>query len=51
MLYFKYYKDDNFNPRNDNQNNDEQFTFSDANEAIKQPSLMPRLLLGVVYKL
>ena len=43
--------DDNVNPRNDNQNNDEQFTFSDANEAIKQPSLMPRVMLGVVYKL
>ena len=43
--------DDNVNPRNDNENNDEQFTFSDANEAIKQPSLMPRVMLGVVYKL
>ncbi len=43
--------DDNVNPRNDNQNNDEQFTFSDANEAIKQPSFMPRIMLGVVYKL
>lgn len=43
--------DDNVNPRNDNQNNEEQFTFSDANVAINQPSLMPRILLGVVYKL
>lgn len=42
---------DNVNPRNDNENNDAQFTFSDANKAIKQPSLMPRVLLGVVYKL
>jgi len=42
---------DNVNPRNDNANNDAQFTFSDANKAIKQPSLMPRVLLGVVYKL
>ncbi|WP_299122966.1 hypothetical protein [uncultured Winogradskyella sp.] len=43
--------DDNVNPRNDNQNNDEQFTYSDANKAIKQPSLMPRVMLGIVYKL
>lgn len=43
--------DDNVNPRNDNQNNDTPFTFSDANKAIKQPSLMPRVLLGVVYKI
>ena len=43
--------DDNVNPRNDNQNNEEQFTFSDANAAINQPSLMPRIMLGVVYKL
>ncbi|NRD23578.1 hypothetical protein HNV10_10025 [Winogradskyella litoriviva] len=43
--------DDNVNPRDDNQNNNTQFTYSDANKAIKQPSLMPRVLLGVVYKL
>ncbi len=43
--------DDNVNPRNNNENNDEQFTFSDANKAIKQPSLMPRIMLGVVYRL
>ena len=43
--------DDNVNPRNDNQNNDEEFTFDDANDAIKQPSFMPRVLLGVIYKL
>ena len=42
---------DNVNPRNDNENNDTQFTFSDANKAIKQPSLMPRVMLGIVYKL
>jgi hypothetical protein len=39
------------NPRNDNQNNDEQFTYSDANEAVKQPGLMPRVLIGVQLKL
>lgn len=43
--------DDNVNPRNDTENNDEEFTFSDANKAINQPSLMPRVLLGVVYRL
>ena len=42
---------DNVNPRNDNQNNDAQFTYSDANESTKQPDFMPRLLLGVAYKL
>lgn len=42
---------DNVNPRNDNQNNDEQFTFSDANKAVSQPGLMPRVLLGVQLKL
>lgn len=42
---------DNVNPRNDNQNNDTQFNYSDANEAVKQPDFMPRVLLGVIYKL
>ncbi len=42
---------DNINPRNDNQNNDEEFTFDDANDAIKQPKFMPRVMLGVIYKL
>lgn len=42
---------DNINPRNDNQNNDKQFTFDEANQAIKQPNFMPRVMLGVIYKL
>lgn len=42
---------DNVNPRNDNANNDEPFTYHDANKAIKQPSIMPRVLVGVVYML
>lgn len=42
---------DNVNPRNDNQNNDVQFTFSDANTAVNQPNLMPRVLLGISYSL
>ncbi|MFD0835786.1 hypothetical protein ACFQ0I_08435 [Mariniflexile aquimaris] len=40
---------DNVNARNDNANDNVEFTYKDANEAIKQPSLMPRVLLGVVY--
>lgn len=43
--------DDNVNPRNDNQNNNVLFTYEDADESIKQPNFMPRLLLGVIYKL
>ncbi|PQV44739.1 hypothetical protein CLV33_1174 [Jejuia pallidilutea] len=43
--------DDNVNPRNDNENDNVQFTYKDANKAIKQPAFMPRVLLGVVYKL
>ncbi len=42
---------DNINPRNDNQNNDTPFTFKDANKAIKQPQLMPRIMVGVLYRL
>lgn len=43
--------DDNVNARNDNENDNNQFTYKDANKAIKQPVFMPRVLLGVVYKL
>lgn len=42
---------DNVNARNDNTNNDAEFTYKDANKAIKQPNLMPRVLIGLVYKL
>ena len=42
---------DNVNPRNDNQNNDTPFTFRDANKAVKQPQLMPRIMVGVNYRL
>jgi len=42
---------DNVNPRNDNQNNDVQFTYSDADEAVNQPNFMPRVLLGIQLKL
>ncbi len=42
---------DNINARNDNQNNDVPFTFKNANKAIKQPQLMPRIMVGVAYHL
>ncbi|MFD1613660.1 hypothetical protein [Gelatiniphilus marinus] len=42
---------DNVNARNDNANNNAEFTYKDANKAIKQPQLMPRVLIGLVYKL
>ena len=42
---------DNVNPRNDNANENVQFTYKDANDAIKQPSMMPRVLIGIVYML
>jgi hypothetical protein len=43
--------DDNINPRDDNQNNDVPFTYKDANKAIKQPQLMPRIMIGITYHL
>ncbi len=43
--------DDNVNARNDNQNNDVAFTYSDADEAIKQPNIMPRVFVGILYEL
>jgi len=42
---------DNINARDDNQNNDVEFTYKDANKAIKQPQLMPRIMIGVAYNL
>jgi len=39
--------DDNVNARNDNQNENVQFSYSDADGSISQPQLMPRLLVGV----
>ena len=43
--------DDNVNPRNDNQNDNIEFTYKDADDAINQPQLMPRFMVGVSYKL
>jgi len=42
---------DNVNPRNDNQNDDEPFTYKDADEAIYQPRWMPFALIGVTLNL
>jgi len=42
---------DNVNARNDNENNDEPFTYKDANEAISQPGFMPYAMLGLTLKL
>ena len=42
---------DNVNPRNDNQNDDVPFTYKDANKAIKQPQFMPRIMIGIAYRL
>jgi hypothetical protein len=42
---------DNVNPRNDNQNDDNPFTYKDANAAIYQPAFMPYALIGLNLKL
>jgi len=42
---------DNINARDNNQNNNVPFTFKDANKAIKQPQLMPRIMVGILYRL
>ena len=42
---------DNVNPRNDNENDDEPFTYKDANEAISQPGFMPYAMLGLTLNL
>ena len=42
---------DNVNPENDNQNGDTPFRYGDANQAIRQPMLMPYIMIGMIYKL
>jgi len=39
------------NPRNDNQNGNTPFTYDDADAAINQPKFMPRIMVGLLYKL
>ncbi len=43
--------DQNINTRNDNENNDEPFTYNDADAAINQPKFTPRLMIGINYRL
>lgn len=48
----KYSPDnDNVNPRKDNQNGDIYFRYKDADKAINQPRFMPRIMLGVGFRL
>lgn len=42
---------DNVNPTRDNQNNDIYFLYKDVNKAIRQPELMPQIMLGVSFGL
>jgi len=42
---------DNINARKDNQNNNTPFNYKDTNKAIKQPQFMPRIMVGVLYRL
>jgi hypothetical protein len=42
---------DNVNSRNDNENNDTQFTYKDADKAIYQPRFMPYAMIGLNFGL
>ena len=42
---------DNVNPTNDSQNENNPFTYRDADRAIKQPVLMPRIMVGMNFNL
>ena len=42
---------DHVNPRRDNENNDEPFTYKDADRAIAQPQVMPYALAGLRFRL
>jgi hypothetical protein len=42
---------ENINPRNDNENDNNAFTFEDADKAVNQPEYMPHISIGVNYKL
>jgi len=42
---------ENINPRDDNQNDNIEFTFDDADNAINQPKFMPRVMIGINYQL
>jgi hypothetical protein len=40
---------DNVNPKDDNQDNDIPFRYSDANRAVRQPMFMPHLMIGISF--
>jgi len=42
---------DNVNPTNDSQNENNPFAYRDADRAIKQPVLMPRIMIGMNFNL
>ena len=42
---------DNVNPEENNQNNDNPFTYKDADKAIRQPFIMPHIMIGVNFNL
>jgi hypothetical protein len=42
---------DNVNPEENNQNNDNPFTYKDADKAIRQPFIMPHLMIGMNFNL
>ena len=42
---------DNVNPRNDNENDDNPFTYKDADKAIDQPRFMPYVMIGLNFNL
>lgn len=42
---------DNVNPRNDNQNEEIEFTYKNADKAISQPKYSPRIMIGLNFKL
>ncbi len=42
---------ENINPRDDNQNDNVEFTFDDADKAINQPKYTPHFMVGINYKL
>jgi hypothetical protein len=42
---------DNINPEENDQNNDNPFTYKDADRAIRQPFIMPHLMIGVNFNL
>ncbi len=43
--------DTQYTPSDDNINPREDYEFKDANKAIKQPQLMPRIMVGIAYHL